>query len=833
MNPHCFLKIIPLLFIIIISKVTLAQTTFSKDVEYSIPKHNSFFNSTKTNILLKFNDFIANDSLAIKSNITILDNNTPVPYSIIFPTDLKTVILNPINPFTNNVKVEVVVDSNLKYSNYTSIIGFSFWFNTISDNNEIKSIKFFNEFPEYINTDNKKSVTSIDTSKNLINVFDKQNAISVLANNGKATGYYFISTIPINPSKQNRLLILDGNGEIVFEKLTNGSVLDFKKLNESTYSYYNTDSKSYVLLDSNFNFIKQIEAGNGYMTDNHDIQYNKYTKNYVVMAYEFASVNMQDSVVGGSLNSNVLGNIIQEIDKDNNVVFEWKTLDYLPITAAKGIDFLASNIDYAHSNAIEIDNDSNFLLSSRHLNEIEKINSTNGNLIWRFGLNSSNNDFLFIGDTIGFTYQHDIRRLPNGNVTLFDNGNLRQGNGQKYSRALEYKLNETKMTAELVWKYRNSPDVYTQFMGNVQRKENGNTVIGWGGSPVRTFTEIDKKDSVIFEAYVPQIYNYRAYNYDKSTFASGNLIDLKNPSELTYCNEDSIAVLNKLVSVLIPSKIKDDVYFTSSMFVNADTAFVFVKSTNNFFAKSKTSINLKYTKLDQNDTLICKGNVMLIRLNEVCSNATYRWSNNDSSKFIKIKPDTTSYYWVDITNGIFKRRDSVLVQVSAIPILNVLGTRTFVQPYAVHTYSLPNNLEYTYKWFVNYGNIIGGQEINNAIQIQMDSTKPTELNITIMNKYGCVSNQFITINYIGAGSSVNQANMQKQVMIYPNPTNGILNITAPADFNYKIVDITGKECSSSSLKANSSIDLSNMAPGLYTFILNINNETLIYKIQKN
>ncbi len=833
MKSEFFLKIIPLLFIITICKGIYAQTVFSNDVVYSIPKHNSFYNSTNTNILLKFNDTISKDTLAIKSNIIILDNNIPVPYSIIFPADLKTIILNPINPFTNNVKVKVDVDSNLKYTNSSSISGFSFWFYTISDNNGIKTIKFSDEFPEYINTDNKKSVTSLDTTKNLINIFKNQNAVNIIANNGKATGYYFISTITVNPSDQNRLLILNGNGEIVFEKLTNGSVLDFKKLNETTFSYFNTNSKSYVLLDSNFNFIKKIEAGNGYITDNHDIQYNKNTQNYVVMAYEFATINMLDSVVGGLTNAIVLGNIIQEIDKDNNVIFEWKTLDYLPVTAAKGVDLLASNIDYVHSNAIEIDNDSNFLLSSRHLNEIEKINRTNGNLIWRFGLNSSNNDFLFIGDIIGFTYQHDIRRLPNGNVTLFDNGNLRQGDGSKYSRVLEYKLNETLMTAELVWQYRNSPDVYTQFMGNVQRKENGNTVIGWGGSPVRTFTEIDKKDNVLFEAYVPQIYNYRAFNYAKTTFASGNLIDLKNPTELTYCNEDSISVINKLASVLIPSKIYENDKLTQTVVLNADTAFVYVKSANNFFAKSQTKIDFNYSKLDQIDTLICIGNEMVIKLNGACSNATYRWSNNDSSASIKIKPDTTSYYWVDIISGSFKRRDSVLVQVSTIPFLNVLGSRTFSQPYSVCTYSLPNNLEYTYKWVVNNGNIIGGQEINNAIQIQMDSTKNTQLNIAITNKYGCVSNQFIVINYLGGGSSVNQAKIQKQVMIYPNPTNGILNITAPADFNYKIIDITGKECSSSSLQANSSIDLSNMAPGLYNFILNINNETLRYKIQKN
>ncbi|MFZ4796778.1 MAG: T9SS type A sorting domain-containing protein [Bacteroidia bacterium] len=50
----------------------------------------------------------------------------------------------------------------------------------------------------------------------------------------------------------------------------------------------------------------------------------------------------------------------------------------------------------------------------------------------------------------------------------------------------------------------------------------------------------------------------------------------------------------------------------------------------------------------------------------------------------------------------------------------------------------------------------------------------------------------------------------------------------------KIIDITGKEYASSvASSTNNSIDLSNMAAGLYTLILNVNEETLRYKIQKN
>ncbi|GIT32244.1 MAG: hypothetical protein Ct9H300mP2_3230 [Candidatus Neomarinimicrobiota bacterium] len=50
-----------------------------------------------------------------------------------------------------------------------------------------------------------------------------------------------------------------------------------------------------------------------------------------------------------------------------------------------------------------------------------------------------------------FSHQHDIRRLDNGNITIYDNGNYKEPN---YSRAAEYLLDEDNMTATLISEYR-------------------------------------------------------------------------------------------------------------------------------------------------------------------------------------------------------------------------------------------------------------------------------------------------------------------------------------------------------------------------------------------
>jgi arylsulfate sulfotransferase len=52
-------------------------------------------------------------------------------------------------------------------------------------------------------------------------------------------------------------------------------------------------------------------------------------------------------------------------------------------------------------------------------------------------------------------YQHSPQLLPNGDLTLFDNGQTRNynDNQQHYSRAVEFKIDATNMTVQQIWEY--------------------------------------------------------------------------------------------------------------------------------------------------------------------------------------------------------------------------------------------------------------------------------------------------------------------------------------------------------------------------------------------
>jgi hypothetical protein len=109
-----------------------------------------------------------------------------------------------------------------------------------------------------------------------------------------------------------------------------------------------------------------------------------------------------------------------------------------------------------------------------------------------------NNQFNLINDDDGISYQHDVRPVPNDHwhYTVFDNGNY---HSPPYSRAFEFSLDTTSMTATKVWEYRNNPDFYSYFMGSVQRLPNGNTLIDWADAPFPKATEVTPEGEVVYE----------------------------------------------------------------------------------------------------------------------------------------------------------------------------------------------------------------------------------------------------------------------------------------------------------------------------------------------
>jgi hypothetical protein len=250
----------------------------------------------------------------------------------------------------------------------------------------------------------------------------------------------------------------------------------------------------------------------GYLTTQHDVQMLP-NGHRVVLGAEDVTVDMSKVVPGGHPAANVVQAVIQELDAEGNVVSQWRALDHLPITDSYE-DLTAPAIRYCHNNSLWIDDDGNWIVSMRHMSQVIKVNRLTGEVMWILG--GKSNQFTFSGDHADnaptfFSYQHDARRLPNGNISLFDNGTQHT---PQYSRGVEYQLDEVNKTARMVWEYRPQPDIYVSIQGGLQPLDNGHRLLGWGsaatnGSPA--VTEVDSLGTVVFEAFYPkQMYVYRA-----------------------------------------------------------------------------------------------------------------------------------------------------------------------------------------------------------------------------------------------------------------------------------------------------------------------------------
>lgn len=289
------------------------------------------------------------------------------------------------------------------------------------------------------------------------------------------------------------IMILDEEGNPIFYKRENEKPYDFKAHPTGVLTHFvREDVWAHVVYDSTYTRIDTLRCQNGYATDEHELRILA-NGHILLLAADRQPVDMSQIVEGGDPHAMVRGNHIQELDRSGNVVFEWRCWDHFNITDADHVNLTSPNIDFTHANALDIDTDGHILLSSRNLSEITKINRETGEIIWRLG--GKNNQFTFTNDA-GFSYQHSIRSLSNGNYLLFDNGTYRK---EQYSRAVEYHLDRTAMTATKVWEYRNDPDFYIPALGNVQRLDNGNTLINWAYPNHPKLVEVNPEGCKVFE----------------------------------------------------------------------------------------------------------------------------------------------------------------------------------------------------------------------------------------------------------------------------------------------------------------------------------------------
>ncbi len=497
---------------------------YSQMFNYVSPKDNSSLVSLGTNIILKSSEKIDLSSLS-PNEFSVTGSASGTHQGIVkLSDDNKTILFFPATPFLPNENVNVQLRQGMKTESGTALPSTTIHFTTtpLSQRIEINPLTLLNDGLTAAQLETNATVKparKIASTNTLPSDFP---AITIDSSNNPSNGKLFMANFSLTPHDTigNYIMIVNNDGSVAKYKKFNQPTFNFQVLPNGELSYANVAANfgsyglvSWIITDTALNPVDTFQCGNGYVADLHDFMLLP-NGHAIAFAYDPEPIDM--SPYGGSPNATVIGTVIQEIDASKNVVFQWRTWDYLPITDSY-IDLTTQTVDLIHANAFDVDQSGNILLSMRHLSSIVNIDRQTGNLNWILG--GKENQFTFINENESnnpnyFSFQHNVRVQPNGDITLFDNGNQHLPN---YSRGVEYQLDEQNKTATLVWQYRHTPDIYAYAMGTVERLANGNTLIGWGiassaGAPV--LTEVKPDNTTALELSLsPGQMSYRSYKF--------------------------------------------------------------------------------------------------------------------------------------------------------------------------------------------------------------------------------------------------------------------------------------------------------------------------------
>lgn len=335
------------------------------------------------------------------------------------------------------------------------------------------------------------------------------------------SGYYFFCSYAWGNFNTNvKMGMLDQDGYLAWWSNPSYTTSDFKWLpDHNRFSVIGRKSGSNVqfyYMDTSFVLIDSVAAQLPRYPDTHEFL-TIDNGNRLILTYEDTLMDLSNFTFNGnqgSVNEIVKGMGIQEFDPQGNLVWEWRSIQH--IHPSEFIDNYLYNpnfFDYAHANSISQDTDGHLLISFRHMDAVYKIDHNSGQVIWRLGGRSS--DFTFPNDPEGFSGQHSARRLPNGRLGLYDNGN--QKAQPRRTRVVEYALDTANWTATLEFSYDAGDTIYSSATGNYEFDQPGFRSIGWGNaqSPKPTASLLDSLGQVVSQLYfLNTIVSYRIWAYE-------------------------------------------------------------------------------------------------------------------------------------------------------------------------------------------------------------------------------------------------------------------------------------------------------------------------------
>lgn len=237
-------------------------------------------------------------------------------------------------------------------------------------------------------------------------------------------GYYLFSSMG-NPGC---IYLIDQNGEIVWYQTTEGVVKNVQVTERGTIlSLLDKNATNFgdgnIVLERSLggDTLFYLEHGQkGFDKSIHHDMTVKPNGNIVAITHTFQDGSPGDGLV--------------EWSTSGNKVWEWSTFDVE--------DELPPGLkESPWINSVFMDHDGHYLLSLRALNQIWKVHSKSGKVLWKLGEEGN----ISLETPFSFLHQHYAYRNYSGNVMLFDNGNEER----PYSRIVSFAIDEINRTARI------------------------------------------------------------------------------------------------------------------------------------------------------------------------------------------------------------------------------------------------------------------------------------------------------------------------------------------------------------------------------------------------
>jgi hypothetical protein len=274
-------------------------------------------------------------------------------------------------------------------------------------------------------------------------------------------------------------VVIDNSGRTVwYHRFANGPGLNFQPQPNGRYTARPPTSSpgeigKWIEIDPLGNVTRTLGCAEGLQARLHDLLAES-NGSYWIMCDRIRTVDLSSS--GGPSQAMVMGTGVQHISASGVVLFNWSPFDHIAVDLqdVDGPDRTATPINWTHGNALDLDTDGNLLLSFRNTNEIIKIDTHNGDVMWRMG--GSHNQFTFLNGALpAFARQHGVRSTGAGRLQLLDNLGDPRG-----SHAERYVYDEQLGTVRLISSVASSAGVMALIGGTTQSLPGDRALVSFG-----------------------------------------------------------------------------------------------------------------------------------------------------------------------------------------------------------------------------------------------------------------------------------------------------------------------------------------------------------------